>query len=125
MMLVSLSSYCQYPLVKTIGKDTVVIMTVKQGEDINKKFGALEDSISAAKAQIASLEKQLVDQKDTFNIQVSNVKQTMEKDKEVYKTETQKLNHLLWSESKVARRHSIFLLVGVTAFTALVFIISK
>ena len=37
-MLVSLSSYSQYPTVKTIGKDTVVIMTVKQGEDINQRF---------------------------------------------------------------------------------------
>jgi hypothetical protein len=47
MMLVSLSSYCQYPVVKTIGKDTVVIMTVKQAEEINKKFLDLRDSINA------------------------------------------------------------------------------
>jgi uncharacterized coiled-coil DUF342 family protein len=46
-MLVSLSSYCQYPVVKTIGKDTVVIMTVKQGEDINKQFTLLKDSLSS------------------------------------------------------------------------------
>jgi hypothetical protein len=44
-MLVSLSSYSQYPTVKTIGKDTVVIMTVKQGEDINQRFILLNDSI--------------------------------------------------------------------------------
>lgn len=125
MMLVSLSSYCQYPLVKTIGKDTVVVMTIKQGEDINKKFGALEDSIVTAKAQIAALNKQLIDQKDTFNIQVLNVKQTLEKEKEVHQTETKKLNSLLWTEAKVARRHSILLLVGVTIFTTLISTISK
>lgn len=44
-MLVSLSSYSQYPTVKTIGKDTVVIMTIKQGEDINNRFTFLNDSI--------------------------------------------------------------------------------
>lgn len=44
-MLGSLLSYSQYPTVKTIGKDTVVIMTLKQGEDINKRFTSLEDSI--------------------------------------------------------------------------------
>lgn len=44
-MLVSLLSYSQYPTVKTIGKDTVVIMTVKQGEDINQRFTFLTDSI--------------------------------------------------------------------------------
>ena len=44
-MLVSLSSYCQYPAIKTIGKDTVVIMTVKQGQEINETFSVLKDSI--------------------------------------------------------------------------------
>lgn len=70
MMLVSLSSYCQYPVVKTIGKDTVVIMTVKQADEINKKFLDLRDSISALdktvnvnKVEIDSLkvEKQKLD----------------------------------------------------------------
>jgi septal ring factor EnvC (AmiA/AmiB activator) len=70
MMLVSLSSYCQYPVVKTIGKDTVVIMTVKQAEEINKKFLDLRDSINAldktvniSKVEIDSLktEKQKID----------------------------------------------------------------
>ena len=69
-MLVSLSSYCQYPVVKTIGKDTVVIMTVKQAEEINKKFLDLRDSINAldktvniSKVEIDSLktEKQKID----------------------------------------------------------------
>lgn len=44
-MLGSLLSYSQYPTVKTIGKDSVVIMTLKQGEDINKRFTILNDSI--------------------------------------------------------------------------------
>lgn len=46
MMLVSLLSYSQYPAVKTIGKDTLVLMTLKQGEDINKRFVILNDSIT-------------------------------------------------------------------------------
>ena len=54
-MLVSLSSYCQYPVVKTIGKDTVVIMTVKQGEDINKQFTLLKDSLSSVNEEILRL----------------------------------------------------------------------
>ena len=44
-MLVSLFSYSQYPTVKTIGNDSVVIMTLKQGQEINKKFSFLSDSI--------------------------------------------------------------------------------
>ena len=45
MMLVSLFSYSQYPTVKTICNDSVVIMTLKQGQEINKKFSYLSDSI--------------------------------------------------------------------------------
>lgn len=44
-MLVSLLSYSQYPTVKKINNDSVVIMTLKQGEDINKRFLFLNDSI--------------------------------------------------------------------------------
>lgn len=45
MMLVSLFGYSQYPTVKKIGNDSVVIMTLKQGQEINKKFSYLTDSI--------------------------------------------------------------------------------
>jgi len=41
----SLSSLAQYPAVKKIGKDSVVIITLEQGNQINKKFVTLEDSI--------------------------------------------------------------------------------
>lgn len=52
-MLVSLTSFCQYPTVKTIGKDTVVIMTLKQGEDINQRFIVLNDSIKTLNESIS------------------------------------------------------------------------
>lgn len=61
-MLVSLSSYCQYPTVKVIGKDSVVVMTIKQGQDINQKFidltseiQLLKDSISKKNSEVISL----------------------------------------------------------------------
>jgi uncharacterized protein (DUF3084 family) len=54
-MVVSLSSYCQYPVVKTIGKDTVVIMTIRQGEDINKQFTLLKDSLSSVNEESVRL----------------------------------------------------------------------
>ena len=47
-MLVSLISYSQsYPIAKTIGKDSVVIITTKQAEDINASHNKLTDSIKA------------------------------------------------------------------------------
>ena len=61
-MTVSLSSYCQYPAVKVINKDTVVVMTIKQGQDINQKFidltseiQTLKDSISKKNTEVISL----------------------------------------------------------------------
>lgn len=59
MMLVSLSSFSQYPAVKVIGKDTVVLMTLKQGEDINDQFTLLKDSLSALNELTLTLRKQM------------------------------------------------------------------
>lgn len=60
--MVNLSSFCQYPTVKVINKDTLVLMTLKQGQDINQKFvdltntiKNLSDSISSKKNTIDSL----------------------------------------------------------------------
>lgn len=43
----NLSSFAQYPVTKKINGKDVVIMTVKQAEDINNKFQMLEDSIAS------------------------------------------------------------------------------
>ena len=48
-MMVSHLSYCQYPTVKVIGKDTLVLMTLKQGQDINQKFMDLTNDIQTLK----------------------------------------------------------------------------
>lgn len=69
-MLGSLSSYCQYPTVKTIGRDTVVIMTVQQGENINKQFTSLNDSLSALNNNVLEL-RQAVRRLDVRNTQLS------------------------------------------------------
>jgi len=77
-MLVSLSSYCQYPTVKTIGKDTVVIMTVKQGQDINNQFTLLNDSLSTLNELTLTLRKQMASM-GTRNIQLSkNLSKSMD-----------------------------------------------
>jgi hypothetical protein len=48
-MLLSLASYAQYPITKMIGKDTVVIMTVKQGRQMNETFSTNEKTIKGVK----------------------------------------------------------------------------
>jgi len=66
MILVVSSSYSQYPIIKKIGKDSLILMTLKQGNDINKSFTeyqnklySLNDSVVAKKFLIDSLNIEL------------------------------------------------------------------
>ena len=52
LMLVSLTTFAQYPTVKTIKGQQVVIMTVPQAEQIDIRFGKLEDSIAALHSKL-------------------------------------------------------------------------
>jgi hypothetical protein len=49
LMLLSFVSFAQYPLTKIIGKDTVVIMTVRQGRQMNETFSTNEKTIKGVK----------------------------------------------------------------------------
>lgn len=51
-MLISNLSYSQYPQVKKIGNDSIVLITLKQGNDINKQFTVLNDSIKGLNKQL-------------------------------------------------------------------------
>lgn len=61
-ILVASSSYSQYPIIKKIGNDSLILMTLKQGEEINKSFiqsqkklDSLKDSVVAKRFLIDSL----------------------------------------------------------------------
>lgn len=49
------SVYAQYPTTKLIGKDTIVLLTLKQGNEINEKFSYLNDNIKVLKKKNDSL----------------------------------------------------------------------
>jgi hypothetical protein len=73
LILVAHSSYCQYPITKIIGQDTVVIMTLKQGEDINKLYKdynkqivLLKDTLKTKKHDYDSLYKTISAKTDSF-----------------------------------------------------------
>ena len=67
-------SYAQYPLTKKIGNDTVVIMTIKQGEQINKSFDEYEEKVSKLKDTIAILRNNLIDGKKQYDSSIGFVK---------------------------------------------------
>ena len=94
-MLVSLISYSQYyPIEKTIGKDSVVIITTKQAEDINASHNKLTDSIKAlenksllldlSRAQGYGLVEAYAREYKRSNIKIENLNLQLEdKDKEI------------------------------------------
>ena len=49
MTLVSVSSYSQYPQIKKIKDDSVVIMTIKQGNEINALYKGYNKTIDSLK----------------------------------------------------------------------------
>jgi hypothetical protein len=50
--LVSNLGYCQYPIVKKIGNDSVVVMTLKQANTINDKFQSNQTTIDSLKTYV-------------------------------------------------------------------------
>lgn len=52
MILVVSSSYSQYPIIKKIGKDSLILMTLKQGDDINKSFTQYQKKIDSLKDSV-------------------------------------------------------------------------
>jgi hypothetical protein len=51
MILLSVSTYSQYPVIKKIKEDSVVIMTVKQGNEINALYLRYNETIDSLKSK--------------------------------------------------------------------------
>ena len=128
LMVASLSSYCQYPVVKTIGKDTVVIMTLKQGEDINKQFVSLNDSLSTLNKNLLEL-RQTIGSLGAKNIQLStNLVKSMDETGVASKSATMYRNSYEAAEAEIRlikREHKnitvgLLVLLGIwTAYTSI------
>lgn len=55
MMVVSHSLYSQYPIVRKYGKDSVVVISISQGHEINRKYTLLKNRNSILKDSLVSL----------------------------------------------------------------------
>jgi len=76
ILVVSLS-YSQYPIIKKIGKDSLILMTLKQGADINKSFTQYQRKIDSLKDSI-EIKKVLF---DSLNVEFNK----LDKKREEYK----------------------------------------
>ena len=77
MILVVSSSYSQYPIIKKIGKDSLILMTLKQGDDINKSFTEYQNKLDSLKDSIVA-KRFLI---DSLNIEFNK----LDKKREEYK----------------------------------------
>ena len=121
-MLVSLTSYSQsYPIAKTIGKDSVVIITTKQAEEINGSHIKLSDSLKSleTKSLILDLNRAqgyaLVEAYDReykrASIKIENLNlQMQDKDSEIIYLK-KKVNKTIFQ--------SIVLVIGWTLYTGI------
>jgi len=121
-MLVGLTSYSQsYPIAKTIGKDSVVIVTIKQAEEINASHNKLTDSLKALETKSLLLDLSraqgygLVEAYDReykrANIKIENLNLQLEdKDKEI-KFLHRKINRTIFQ--------SMLLVAGWTIYTGI------
>jgi hypothetical protein len=60
----------QYPIIKKIGKDSLILMTLKQGDDINKSFSQYQNKLDSLKDSIVA--KSLLI--DSLNIEFNKLK---------------------------------------------------
>lgn len=126
-ILASLSSYCQYPITKVINSDTVVIMTLNQGREINNQFVVLKDSlnnkskdISLLKTKINQLDFQLKDTVKTYNEKFLKLNQ-----ENIFLVEEKKrIEKRIWSDRRERRFTSIGILFATMGWFTL-YLISK
>jgi len=76
-ILVVSSSYSQYPIIKKIGKDSLILMTLKQGDDINKSFSQYQKKLDSLKDTVV-YKRFLI---DSLNVELNK----LDKKREEYK----------------------------------------
>jgi hypothetical protein len=104
MILVSVSSYSQYPIIKKIKEDSVVIMTIQQGKEINALYLGYKKTIDSLKIKTRYYDSsinQINKKQDTINLyryHIENIKPTTGIDQEFKETyEKEKGINRLWT----------------------------
>ena len=104
MILVSVSSYSQYPQIRKIKQDSVVIMTIEQGKEINALYLGYNKTIDSLKIKTRyydSAINQISKKQDTINLyryHIQNIKPATGIDKEFKEAfEKEKGINRLWT----------------------------
>jgi hypothetical protein len=97
----SLSSYSQYPVVKKIGSDSVVLITLKQGNDINRQFTVLNDSIKQLNDYIAIAKFDF----NKYQVESENKYQQLNLTTIKYKSEADSIRFMYNQNKKIYKKH--------------------
>lgn len=132
MTLVSLSSLGQYPTTKKIKGQQVVIMTVKQAEDVNSKFEKLEDSLNVLNDSINILNGDLNgaitslnfthNKLETTSVNLNQTIDSLAKIDRAYHNEVKKIEKFEWVEKRTRVR--LGLGIGAMLVTWIVIVIT-
>ena len=93
MILLSVSAYSQYPIIKKIKDDSVVIMTVKQGNEINALYLRYNETIDSLKSKTIKDDSILNVYINKAN-KLENYKFRYEANLEVYQTRERELDKM-------------------------------
>lgn len=97
----SLFSYSQYPVVKKIGSDSIVLITLKQGNDINRQFSVLNDSIKQLNNYIAIAKFDFNKYQAESEIKYQQLNLTTIK----YKSEADSIRFMYNQNKKIYKKH--------------------
>jgi hypothetical protein len=108
-------------MIKTIGKDTVVIMTVKQGEDINNQFKSMNDTIQTLRNKTLSLNVKMTEQKQSLDSQLVIKNDQIDLSKKEY----EKVKAQVLKTEKTIKKTDLFVRFTMAAFIILILITHK
>lgn len=130
-MLAGLSGICQYPTIKKIGKDSVVMMTLNQANKINENFSLMKDSIGILNGELELANDVLIDEQFKHQITIDSLNKTnlhlitQTRDVKYYKGEVQNIKNRYNISKKEYRSNSLLMFVGAGIFMVVVAIFSK
>ena len=130
-MLAGLSGICQYPTIKKIGKDSVVMMTLNQANKINENFSLMKDSIGILNGELELANDVLIEEQFKHQITIDSLNKTnlhlitQTRDVKYYKGEVQNIKNRYNISRKEYRSNSLLMFVGAGIFMVVVAIFSK
>lgn len=110
MIMVSLISFAQYPTIKTIKGQEVVIMTVPQAKAIDGKFEKLKDSVKVLNLSLYKSKETLRLTSDSLSKDLNKTQQSLNQSvlaNEAYLKEIERYKKMEFEDRQVGKRVAI------------------